>query len=215
METSSTSSSSVVTSSSVISLLSSGFIGPPSYPLVCPFSDGGANVRQFSMDELDDAPGRRAPLPVGTALRYDDSLEFLSDDLIAGGHPWKVTRLRGPSGTTLRRWGETGLVGPGEGALARTLIDQGYVHPHFTTGIERSDIDVVIPVFGDLDGLRRLLPALEGWAVTVVDDASPQPSAIREICDSYGATYVARDTNGGPGAARNTGAAVKIGRAHV
>jgi mycofactocin system glycosyltransferase len=86
------------------------------------------------------------------------------------------------------------------------LTDQGYIHPSFTGGVDIDDIDVIVPVFDDADGLQRLLPALAGWAVTVVDDASTRPEPLRDLCQFYGASYIARDINGGPGAARNTGA---------
>lgn len=160
------------------------------------------------MTTLPVAPaGPDNPLPVGTRLHFDRSLTISGEDVISGGHPWRITRLNGAAMAHLRAWEASGRVTASTGALARTLVDQGYIHPRFNEMISLHDVDVVVPVFDDVAGLERLLPQLEGFSVTVVDDASTSPVKIEEVCRRFGATYIQRSENGGPGAARNSGAA--------
>src|SRR5699024_7921348 len=59
----------------------------------------------------------------------------------------------------------------------------------------------VIPVHDNRSGIDRLLPALEGIEVIVVDDGSPEP--VR----APGARVIRHDAPHGPAAARNRGLA--------
>jgi len=100
--------------------------------------------------------------------------------------------------------------GAGARALARRLLDAGAAHPDFTgAGLEfpgAADVTVVIPVRDRHAELDRCLAGLRDLPhVTVVDDASADPVAIKRIAEGHGATVIRRPVNGGPGAARNTG----------
>jgi mycofactocin system glycosyltransferase len=140
-------------------------------------------------------------------VRVSDNATFIDRDLLSGGSPWRLLRLRGSSRDTLERWRQGGVVEPGEERLARTLVEQGFLDPRFDTPLSRHSIDVVIPLYGDVANLSTLLRQLEGYHVTLVDDGSSDPDAIEESARHYAATLERVRVNQGPGHARNVGAA--------
>ncbi len=146
-------------------------------------------------------------LPVGTEVVLDANAKFLDRNLISGGSPWRILRLSGSSLALTERWRNGGKIRAGEERFARTLVLQGLVHPRFIRSPNVEDIDVVIPTHGELSNLGSLLDQLGDFHVTVVDDGSVSPEAIRACCTSHGAFYLRLATNGGPGRARNKGLA--------
>ncbi|HUY17300.1 MAG TPA: mycofactocin biosynthesis glycosyltransferase MftF [Acidimicrobiales bacterium] len=147
-----------------------------------------------------------APIPEGTWVVLDEQATFLDRDLISGGSPWRLLRLAGSSRAVAQRWQHGGLVGPGEERFARTLVQQGLLHPHFASEVDVDEIDVIIPVFNDDASLETLLGDLEGFHVTIVDDGSLDAAEAKRCADDYGATLLRLHTNEGPSHARNAAA---------
>ena len=147
----------------------------------------------------------QAPLPAGTRVLLDTKARFLDRDLLSGGSPWRLLRLPGASRPVVQRWRGGGDVGVGEERLARTLVQQGLLHPIFASDDTTEDIDVIIPVRDDVSHLDSLLSALRDFHVTVVDDASLDDASLRECCAHHGVDLVRLERNLGPAGARNTG----------
>jgi mycofactocin system glycosyltransferase len=148
-----------------------------------------------------------APIPQGTEVTLDEHATFIDRDLVSGGSPWRLLRLTGASRTVAGRWQHGGVVQAGEERFARTLVQQGLVHPHFTGAFNSDEIDVIVPVFDDVSSLRVLLGQLEGFHVTVVDDDSSNASDVAMCAEEFGATLLRLDRNEGPARARNVAAA--------
>jgi mycofactocin glycosyltransferase len=147
-----------------------------------------------------------APIPEGTRVSVDVAARFVDRDLVCGGSPWRLLRLSGRSRDTVERWRPGGVVGAGEGRFARTLVQQGLVLPHFEKDLTLDDIDVVIPVVGDVLDLDLLLNQLVGFHVTVVDDGSSDADAIANCAKRHSVRYLRLDENAGPSSARNAAA---------
>ena len=157
-------------------------------------------------NELPLAPTPvEAPLPVGTRVTLDPEARFLDRTFLTGGSPWRLLRLPGGSRTVAERWRGGGQVRAGEERFARTLVQQGLLHPVAHPGIDVHDVDVVIPVHDDVAALRILLAALDGLHVTVVDDASLEPAIVEASAREFGTDLVRLDENVGPAGARNAG----------
>jgi mycofactocin system glycosyltransferase len=139
-------------------------------------------------------------------VTLDENAKFLDRDLLTGGSPWRLLRLPGGSRAVAERWVHGNDVQAGEERFARTLVQQGLLHPHYRNATNIDDVDVVIPVREDVDALGRLLESLHGLHLTVVDDASSDAQAVSQCTHRYGATVVRLDDNRGPGGARNAGA---------
>ena len=152
------------------------------------------------------------PLPEGTTVRVDDSATFIDRDLVSGGSPWRLLRLRGSSRAIVERWRTGGPVRAGEERFARTLVQQGFIHPQFDSPLSRDDIDVIVPVYGDVTALSSLLAQLAGYRVVVVDDGSRDSDAVDRCANERGASVQRITTNRGPGHARNVGASVTTGK---
>jgi len=94
----------------------------------------------------------------------------------------------------------------GRSSLTERLVATGAAHPEPGAPLAATDITVVVPAFarseGDVERVQRLVSMLAPLRVVVVDDASPHPVDV--ACHRL----VRRDTNGGPGAARNSGLAL-------
>jgi mycofactocin system glycosyltransferase len=154
----------------------------------------------------------RAPLPVespiaqGTKVRLDDQAVFIDRDLISGGSPWRLLRLAGGSKLVAERWRGGGEVGAGEGRFARTLVQQGLLHPVYDGPLSLDDVEVIVPVYDDVNALRTLLETLVGFHVTIVDDASHNASAIATCANDFDAKLIVNERNAGPALARNLGA---------
>lgn len=148
-----------------------------------------------------------APIEPGTKVSLDDDATFIDRDLIAGGSPWRLLRLRGASRPIAQSWKDGGVVEPGQELFARTLVSQGLLHPHFSPMDVSAETDVIIPVFQNVPALTSLLEQLQGLHVTVVDDGSNSGPEIAQTVENAGAALVRLDVNSGPGAARNEGAA--------
>ena len=146
------------------------------------------------------------PIPVGQHVRVDDSVEFVGDQVITGGHPWRLLRLNSGAIRALRSWQDGAPVTPENQRLARSLRQQGILRLVDTEPLPLADVTIVIPVFNDLAGLQSLLPRLRGVAVIVIDDCSPRGNELRLLVDTNGASYVRLPSNQGPAAARNHGA---------
>lgn len=166
---------------------------------------------------LASLPPRRGPrksgtprLPTGFTVR-----------LAAGTHTCAHGRLLvGGSGVVLRLRPRARLVLSGEGlvvardedssAVARLLLDRGLADPWWEGEVPDGrvdDVTVVIPVRDRPQQLARLLAALPGLPVVVVDDGSADASTTRAIAAEFGALLVRHPSSAGPAAARNTGLA--------
>lgn len=150
-------------------------------------------------------PRNEALLPVGTTLALDTSVHVVGSSVVTGGHPWRLLRLNQPALATIDGWRRGEAVTAHSANLARTLVDYGMAIPHGGHGLKADDVDVIIPVYGSANLLDRLLTDLTGLHVTVVDDCSPEPTAIQAVVSRHGAHYLSSPTNEGPGAARNRG----------
>ena len=148
-----------------------------------------------------------APYPTGFRLELDATSKQLGDGLWFGGSPPRVVRLTGSGRVAWARLRADGVVDRRTGLLARRLVDTGIAHP-VPPAAGSADVTVVVPAFDRPDDLARCLAALgTAHRVVVVDDASIDADSIAKVCSDHGATLVRRETNGGPGAARNTGLA--------
>ncbi len=148
------------------------------------------------------------PIPSGTKVTLDDGAKFLDRDLLSGGSPWRLLRLPGGSRAVAERWVHGNVVQAGEERFARTLVQQGLLHPLYRSNANVDDVDVVVPVRDDVDSLGQLLDSLRELHVTVVDDASSDGDAVARCAQRYDADVVRLDHNRGPGGARNAGARV-------
>jgi mycofactocin system glycosyltransferase len=146
------------------------------------------------------------PVPTGTKVILDDGAKFLDRDLLTGGSPWRLLRLPGGSRAVAERWVGGGEVQVGEGRFARTLVQQGLLHPLYRSATNPDDVDVIVPVRDDVHSLTSLLDSLAGLHVTVVDDASSDAGAVAHCAARFGVDVVRLEKNSGPGSARNAGA---------
>lgn len=92
---------------------------------------------------------------------------------------------------------------PRSATVARRLLDSGVGNPRPRLLPSPSEVTVVIPLRDNAPGLARLLGALRGVRVIVVDDGSAEPVRVPESrCE---VTVLRHDTARGPSAARNAG----------
>jgi len=148
-----------------------------------------------------------APMAMGTLVVLDAQARFLDRDLITGGSPWRLLRLPGGSRLVAERWVNGARVRAGEERFARTLVQQGLLHPVFAPALDVDQVDVVIPVRDDAASLESLLAQLTGLHVSVVDDGSGEPGPIAQCAERFGAALVRLEQNQGPAGARNAGVA--------
>lgn len=151
-------------------------------------------------------PPSEAPIPIGTSVDVDPRARFIERSLVSGGSPWRLLRLSGSSRDVLSRWRKGGSVGAGEERFARTLVQQGLLHPRFASPLTLDSIEVVVPVRDNSSTLGPLLDQLDGFHVTIVDDGSSDHDSVAQSAEAHGATLVRLGDNRGPASARNAGA---------
>ena len=161
---------------------------------------------------LRPAPARAStPLPGSFTLTEDASTqEFDGGSVLLGGSPLRLFRISERARQLVARWKSGAPVGPRRSAqlLARRLVSAGAFVPEPTGAtLGTSDVTVVVPVRDRTAQLDRLLGVLEGLDCVVVDDASADAAATKEITERRGARLVGLSTNVGPAGARNAGLA--------
>jgi mycofactocin system glycosyltransferase len=130
--------------------------------------------------------------------------------VLLGGSPLRLFRISERAQRLVARWKAGGAVGPGRGAqlLARRLVSSGAFAPRPGDGaLAPRDVTVVVPVRDRPAQLDRVLGALRGLDCIVVDDASADAGASKEIAERHGARFVGLAVNVGPAGARNAGLA--------
>jgi mycofactocin system glycosyltransferase len=147
-------------------------------------------------------------LPDGFAVQVDRRVKVLGEgSALLGGSPTRLLRLA-PAAQTMIAGGRLEVHDAVSAQLARTLLDATVAHPRPASGPSHRDITVVIPVRDNLSGLLRLVGALRGMRVVVVDDGSVTPVHQSDFADMHCDIQVLRHARSkGPAAARNTGLA--------
>ncbi|MCV7227460.1 mycofactocin biosynthesis glycosyltransferase MftF [Mycolicibacterium komossense] len=151
-------------------------------------------------------------LPDGFAVQVDRRVRVLgSGSALLGGSPTRLLRLA-PAAQTLLAGGRLEVHDAVSAQLARTLLDATVAHPRPAGGPSHRDVTIVIPVRDNPTGVRRLVSALRGLRVIVVDDGSVIPLLPADLMESAASAYcdveVSRHAvSRGPAAARNTGLA--------
>lgn len=152
--------------------------------------------------------GLDATLPIGFTVRLGHGVRVADGgQTLIGGAPTRVLYLR-PKAARLLDDGTLTVQDAGTRTLVDRLLDAGMADPIVSTltGPPASDVTFVTPVYSrprELDRLLSSLPA--GSPVIVVDDVSPDRAEIMAVAARHGATFLPRDTNGGPAAGRNDG----------
>jgi mycofactocin system glycosyltransferase len=147
-------------------------------------------------------------LPDGFAVQVDRRVKVLSEGAaLLGGSPTRLLRLA-PAAQTMLTGGRLEVHDAQSAQLARTLLDATVAHPRPATGPSHRDITVVIPVRDNPVGLTRLMRALRGMRVVIVDDGSEVPMTSSDFDGLYCDIQVIRHPRSkGPAAARNSGLA--------
>src|SRR5919205_970438 len=114
-------------------------------------------------------------LPDGFAVQVDRRVKVLGEgSALLGGSPTRLLRLA-PAAQTMPNGGRLEGHDAVSAQLARTLLDATVAHPRPPSGPSHRDVTVVIPVRDNASGVRRLVSALRGMRVVVVDDGSTTP----------------------------------------
>lgn len=166
--------------------------------------DGSDATGRDGEPAADVSAGTPTGLPDGFQVQIDLRCAKAGDfRYLVGGSPTRLLRM---SDTALGMTSEDGRIEVCDNVtrrLARALLDAGIANPRPMFGPQPDDVTVVIPVRDNQDGVDRLLEALDGLAVIVVDDGSATPIET----DRPTAQVLRFDENRGPSAARNAGAA--------
>ncbi|MBV9321100.1 MAG: mycofactocin biosynthesis glycosyltransferase MftF, partial [Mycobacterium sp.] len=145
-------------------------------------------------------------LPDGFAVQVDRRVRVLGQgSTLLGGSPTRLLRLA-PAAQDMLSDGRLKVHDAVSAELARTLLDATVAHPRPAGGPSHRDVTVVIPVLDNPCGLRRLVTALRGLRIIVVDDGSAIPVERDELTAAHPDIEVLRHSGSkGPAAARNTG----------
>ncbi len=145
-------------------------------------------------------------LPNGFAVQVDRRVRVLgSGSTLLGGSPTRMLKLA-PAARGMLDGRRLEVRDAGSAELARTLLDAGVAHPRPASGPSYRDITVVIPVRDNLAGVHRLVMALRGLRVVIVDDGSATPLHPDAFAGAPCAIEILRhDRSLGPAAARNSG----------
>ena len=159
---------------------------------------------------LRPAPDRATtPVPGAFTLSADPATrEFDGGTVVLGGSPLRLFSMTERARQLVARWRTGAAVGSRRSAqlLARRLVSAGAFCPHPPGGaMTARDVTVVVPVRDRPVQLDRLLAALGGLTCVVVDDASTDAAATKEIAERHGARFVGLPANVGPAGARNAG----------
>jgi mycofactocin system glycosyltransferase len=147
-------------------------------------------------------------LPDGFAVQVDRRVKVLGEGAaLLGGSPTRLLRLA-PAAQTMLADGRLEVHDAQSAQLARTLLDATVAHPRPASGPSHRDVTVIIPVRDNAFGLNRLVRALRGMRIVVVDDGSVLPVKAEDFDGTYcNVTVLRHDRSKGPSAARNTGLA--------
>ena len=144
-------------------------------------------------------------LPDGFAVQVDRRVKTLgAGSALLGGSPTRLLRLA-PAARTMLSGGRVQVRDAASAHLARALLDATVAHPRPAGGPSHRDVTVVIPVRDNAAGLHRLLTALRGLRVVVVDDGSEVPVSVDPAETACEIDIIRHPTSRGPAAARNTG----------
>jgi mycofactocin system glycosyltransferase len=147
-------------------------------------------------------------LPDGFAVQVDRRVRVLGDgSALLGGSPTRLLKLA-PAAQSMLSDGRLKVRDEVSAQLARTLLDATVAHPRPAGGPSHRDVTVVIPVRNNVSGVRRLVTALRGLRVIVVDDGSSPPIGPDDFAGAHcDIEVLSHSRNKGPAAARNTGLA--------
>ncbi|MFT4199407.1 mycofactocin biosynthesis glycosyltransferase MftF [Gordonia sp. (in: high G+C Gram-positive bacteria)] len=147
---------------------------------------------------------RETELPSGFQVQIDPTCDVDGDwRRLIGGSPTRLLTVSDRAAAMIDDDGRITVRDDGTRSLARTLLDRGVAHPRPMSGPRADEVTVVVPVRDNQAGLDRLLESLRGLNVIVVDDGSAVPLAVPD-----GVRLERLETNRGPAAARNRGAAL-------
>ncbi|MGZ9828629.1 mycofactocin biosynthesis glycosyltransferase MftF [Tsukamurella ocularis] len=154
-----------------------------------------------------------AVLPEGFAVRLDPACLRPGPRHLLGGSPMRLLTLSSAAVGLIDRAGTVTVGDAAAAGLARRLLDSGVAVPVSVPGAAgdgRAEITVVIPVRDDQAGVDRLLRAVRGLPVVVVDDGSAVPIRVPENRgpDGPAVRLLRLPENRGPAHARNRGAAL-------
>ena len=147
-------------------------------------------------------------LPDGFTVRLGAGTRTCGGLLVGGSGA--VLRLRPRARGLLTSDGRVVAGEPAASTVARLLLDRGLADPCWDHAphVDVDDVTVVVPVRDRSRQLARLLAALPGLPVVVVDDGSVDPSSTRAVAEEFGARLVRHEQSAGPAAARNAGLSV-------
>ncbi|WP_156378169.1 mycofactocin biosynthesis glycosyltransferase MftF [Williamsia sp. Leaf354] len=170
-------------------------------------TDGG--TEGDTEETAEDTPVR-APqeLPDGFQVQLDMAtvVNPASRRHLLGGSPMRLLTLSPAAVDMIDADGRLVISGPASATLGRRLLDAGVAHPRPMFGPDADDVTVVIPVRDNQSGIDRLLRALIGVRVVVVDDGSVTPVVVGDAGCTGGVELIRLDRSVGPAAARNLGA---------
>ncbi|MGF7119735.1 mycofactocin biosynthesis glycosyltransferase MftF [Rhodococcus sp. TAF43] len=149
---------------------------------------------------------QHARLPDGFGIRIDPKVRAYSGGrVLIGGSPMRMLKLA-PAAAAMIGDGYLEVVDSQTAVVARRLLDSGVANPRPMATPSPSDVTVVVPLRDNVDGIARLVPALKGLNVVVVDDGSRTPLELPDLsgCTAH-VTLLRHETSRGPAAARNTG----------
>src|SRR6201747_704974 len=157
-------------------------------------------------EQRGDADMTGPRLPDGVAVQVDRRVKVLGEgSALLGGSPTRLLRLA-PAAQTMLNGGRLEVHDALSAQVARTLLDATVAHPRPPSGPSHRDVTVVIPVRDNASGLRRLVAALRGMRIVVVDDGSVTPVQQADFAQMYSDVQILRHARSkGPAAARNTG----------
>lgn len=143
-------------------------------------------------------------LPDGFQVQIDMRCARKGDlRYLVGGSPTRMLRLSDVALGMTSEDGRIEVCDRSTRALARTLLEAGIAQPRPMAGPGVDDVTVVIPVRDNQSGVDRVLAAVVGTRVIVVDDGSVRPI----VAQGPLVQVIRLEANQGPAAARNAGAA--------
>ncbi len=147
-----------------------------------------------------------ARLPDGFAVQVDRHVRVLGEGAaLLGGSPTRLLQLT-PTAQTMLNGGRLEVHDVVSARLARTLLDATIAHPRPLSGPSHRDVTVVIPVRDNTAGLDRLILALRGLRIVIVDDGSVTPVLASQFEGMHCDVRILRNPRSkGPAAARNAG----------